>query len=408
MSDLHKTGTGWATVISGSSSELVDQAQQGLLSEGTTVVQFDGRPRAPVQHRPAQRPHHARRPVLRRPGDPGGTGGSRLLRHAPEPSLAAPGEVVLPPTSTLAIETRGLSKLFGGVPAVDGIDLAVPVGVHLRFPRPQRFGQDDDDPGPAGPFEPQRRGAGHCWARPMPERGMATLPRVGALVEGPAFYPWLSGHDNLARIDAMGPDGQSSTREARIGEALARVGLSAAAKKKYKAYSLGMRQRLGLASALLRPRQLLVLDEPTNGMDPQGTREIRHLIRQLGEEGSTVFLSSHLLSEIEQVCSHVGVMHRGKLLMQGMLEDLRASAVPKLRVEADDPARAGELLAGLGMADVAREGNQVVGTLNGLAPEDCCRHLVEAGIGVRMLIKEQRSLEDAFVALTGEGFNVAG
>jgi ABC-2 type transport system ATP-binding protein len=237
---------------------------------------------------------------------------------------------------------------------------------------------------------------------------MATLPRVGALVEGPAFYPWLSGHDNLARIDAMGPDGQSSTREARIGEALARVGLGAVAKKKYKAYSLGMRQRLGLASALLRPRQLLVLDEPTNGMDPQGTREIRHLIRQLGEEGSTVFLSSHLLSEIEQVCSHVGVMHRGKLLMQGMLEELRAGAVPKLRVEVDDPARAGELLAGLGMADIAREGNQLVGALNGLAPEDCCRHLVEAGIGVRMLIKEQRSLEDAFVALTGEGFNVAG
>jgi ABC-2 type transport system ATP-binding protein len=237
---------------------------------------------------------------------------------------------------------------------------------------------------------------------------MTTLPHVGALVEGPAFYPWLSGHDNLARLDAMGPDGQASTRERRIGEALARVGLSAAAKKKYKAYSLGMRQRLGLASALLRPRQLLVLDEPTNGMDPQGTREIRHLVRQLGAEGSTVFLSSHLLSEIEQVCTHVGVMHRGKLLMQGMLEDLRASAVPKLRVETDDPARAAQLLAGLGLADVALEGSQLVGMLNGLRPEDCCRHLVEAGIGVRMLVREQRSLEDAFVALTGEGFNVAG
>ncbi len=206
----------------------------------------------------------------------------------------------------------------------------------------------------------------------------------------------------------MGPDGQSSTRGPRIADALARVGLSATAGKKYRAYSLGMRQRLGLASALLRPRQLLVLDEPTNGMDPQGTREIRHLIRQLGEEGSTVFVSSHLLSEIEQVCSHVGVMHRGKLLMQGMLEDLRSSAVPKLRVETDDPARSAQLLAALGLGDVAREGSQVVGTLNGLRPEDCCRHLVEAGIGVRMLLKEQRSLEDAFVALTGEGFNVAG
>jgi ABC-2 type transport system ATP-binding protein len=314
---------------------------------------------------------------------------------------------VVLPTSTLAIETRGLSKVFGGVPAVDGIDLAVPVGSTYGFLGPNGSGKTTTIRVLLGLLSPSA-GSWALLGEAMPERGMATLPRVGALVEGPAFYPWLSGHDNLARIDAMGPDGQSSTREARIGEALARVGLGAVAKKKYKAYSLGMRQRLGLASALLRPRQLLVLDEPTNGMDPQGTREIRHLIRQLGEEGSTVFLSSHLLSEIEQVCSHVGVMHRGKLLMQGMLEELRAGAVPKLRVEVDDPARAGELLAGLGMADIAREGNQLVGALNGLAPEDCCRHLVEAGIGVRMLIKEQRSLEDAFVALTGEGFNVAG
>ncbi|MGA3217648.1 MAG: ABC transporter ATP-binding protein [Acidimicrobiales bacterium] len=313
----------------------------------------------------------------------------------------------MPQTSPLAIETRGLSKLFGGVPAVDAIDLAVPVGSTYGFLGPNGSGKTTTIRVLLGLLSPSA-GSWALLGRPMPEQGMSTLPRVGALVEGPAFYPWLSGHDNLARLDAMGPDGQSSTRERRIAEALARVGLSAAAKKKYKAYSLGMRQRLGLASALLRPRQLLVLDEPTNGMDPQGTREIRHLIRQVGEEGSTVFLSSHLLSEIEQVCSHVGVMHRGKLLMQGMLEELRASAVPKLRVETDDPARAGQVLAGLGMADVAREGSQLVGTLNGLRAEDCCRHLVEAGIGVRMLVREQRSLEDAFVALTGEGFNVAG
>jgi ABC-2 type transport system ATP-binding protein len=300
-----------------------------------------------------------------------------------------------------------LSKLFGGVPAVDAIDLAVPVGSTYGFLGPNGSGKTTTIRVLLGLLSPSS-GSWALLGRSMPERGMTTLPHVGALVEGPAFYPWLSGHDNLARLDAMGPDGQASTRERRIGEALARVGLSAAAKKKYKAYSLGMRQRLGLASALLRPRQLLVLDEPTNGMDPQGTREIRHLVRQLGAEGSTVFLSSHLLSEIEQVCTHVGVMHRGKLLMQGMLEDLRASAVPKLRVETDDPARAAQLLAGLGLADVALEGSQLVGMLNGLRPEDCCRHLVEAGIGVRMLVREQRSLEDAFVALTGEGFNVAG
>jgi ABC-type multidrug transport system ATPase subunit len=208
----------------------------------------------------------------------------------------------------------------------------------------------------------------------------------------------------------MGPGGRgdASSRKKRVGGALATVGLTAAAGKKYKAYSLGMRQRLGLAWALVRPRQLLILDEPTNGMDPQGTREIRHLIRQLGTEGTTVFLSSHLLSEIEQVCSHVGVMHRGKLLMQGPLSQLREGTAPKLRVEADDPAVARDVLARMGMPDLVVEGQQVVGTLGTLRPEDCCRRLVEAGVGVRMLVPEQESLEDAFVALTGEGFDVAG
>jgi len=307
----------------------------------------------------------------------------------------------------MAVETRGLAKHFGSLHAVDGIDLAVPAGSTYGFLGPNGSGKTTTIRVLLGLVSPTA-GSWSLLGQRMPERAMSTLPRVGALVEGPAFYPWLSGLDNLARFDAMGPDWRSPTRAKRIAEALERVGLTAAAKKKYRAYSLGMRQRLGLAWALLRPCQLLVLDEPTNGMDPQGTREIRHLIRQLGAEGATVFLSSHLLSEIEQVCSHVGVMHRGKLLMQGTLDDLRASAAPKLRVEADDPPRAAEILAKMGMADVAVQGLQLVGTLDGLLPEDCNRSLVEAGIGVRMLLAEQVSLEDAFVALTGEGFNVAG
>ena len=307
----------------------------------------------------------------------------------------------------MAVETRGLAKHFGSLRAVDGIDLAVPAGSTYGFLGPNGSGKTTTIRVLLGLVSPTA-GNWSLLGQPMPERSMSTLPHVGALVEGPAFYPWLSGLDNLARFDAMGPDWRSPTRAKRIAEALERVGLTAAAKKRYRAYSLGMRQRLGLAWALLRPCRLLVLDEPTNGMDPQGTRGIRHLIRQLGAEGATVFLSSHLLSEIEQVCSHVGVMHRGKLLMQGTLDDLRASAAPKLRVEADDPVRAAEVLGRMGMADVAVEGPQLVGTLDGLLPEDCCRLLVEAGIGVRMLLREQVSLEDAFVALTGEGFNVAG
>ncbi len=306
-----------------------------------------------------------------------------------------------------AIETNGLAKHFGHVPAVAGIDLAVPSGSTYGFLGQNGSGKTTTIRVLLGLVRPTA-GTWSLLGQPMPGRAMSTLPHVGALVEGPAFYPWLSGQENLERFDAMGPGGRSSTRPQRIAEALARVGLTAAAKKKYRAYSLGMRQRLGLALALLVPRQLLVLDEPTNGMDPQGTREIRHLVRQLGAEGTTVFLSSHLLSEVEQICSHVGVMHRGKLLMQGTLDDFRATANPKLRVEADDPALAAEVLIGMGISDLDRQGAQVVGTLGGLLPEDCCRALVQAGVGVRMLVKEQLSLEDAFVAMTGEGFDVAG
>lgn len=311
------------------------------------------------------------------------------------------------PPVDLAIETRGLVKRFGRQEAVAGIDLAVPSGCTYGFLGPNGSGKTTTIRALLGLVAPS---AGHCLVlgQPMPEESMAVLPEVGALVEGPAFYPWLSGRDNLARIDRMGPGRPSASRWRRICEALERVGLSAAAGKKYRAYSLGMRQRLGLAAALLMPRRLLVLDEPTNGMDPQGTREIRNLVRELGGEGTTVFLSSHLLTEIEQVCSHVGVMNRGKLLMQGTLEDLRRVGEPRLRVGTDDPGRAAQLLERMGLQDISVHGPEVVGLLGTLRPQDLNRALVEAGVEVSLLVSEQASLEDAFVALTGEGFDVAG
>jgi len=312
------------------------------------------------------------------------------------------------PDAGLAIESHGLVKAFGGLRAVDGIDLSVPAGSTYGFLGPNGSGKTTTIKILLGLVNPNA-GQWRLLGQPMPQRSMSVLPQVGALVEGPAFYPWLTGRQNLARLDAMGPGAlRRPARRASVGEALERVGLTAAANKKYGAYSLGMRQRLGLAWALLRPRRLLVLDEPTNGMDPQGTREIRHLVRQLGSEGTTIFLSSHLLSEVEQVCSHIGVMHRGKLLTQGPLSALQASAAPRLRVEADDPARAGDVLALIGLSGITREGEQLVATLDGHRPEDCCRALVEAGVGVRLFVPEKLSLEDAFVALTGEGFDVAG
>jgi ABC-2 type transport system ATP-binding protein len=311
------------------------------------------------------------------------------------------------PGTALAIETRGLVKRFGTQAAVDGIDLAVPAGSTYGFLGPNGSGKTTTIRALLGLVSPTE-GSCHLLGRDMPHEAMAVLPHVGALVEGPAFYPWLSGRDNLYRIDAMGPGRPTATRRQRIGEALDRVGLSAAAGKKYRAYSLGMRQRLGLAATLLMPRRLLVLDEPTNGMDPQGTREIRHLVREVAGEGATVFLSSHLLSEIEQVCSHVGVMHRGKLLMQGTLDDLRTVSEPRLRVGTDDPARSAGILATMGMRSLEQQGSEVVGKLGGLDAAQCNRALVEAGIGVSLLVQEQASLEEAFVALTGEGFDVAG
>jgi ABC-2 type transport system ATP-binding protein len=305
-----------------------------------------------------------------------------------------------------AIETDGLTKRFGGVAVVDDLGLRVPAGSVFGFLGPNGSGKTTSIRLLLGLISPAA-GDWRLLDEPMPQTSDRVLPRVGALIEGPAFYPWLSGRQNLARIDAAGRDGQRSTRRRRIEEALARVGLSAAADKKYKAFSLGMRQRLGLAATLLRPRALLILDEPTNGMDPQGTREIRHLIRDLAVEGTTVFLSTHLLAEVEQICTHVGVMSLGRLVMQGPLEEMRAGGSAQLRVETEQLSTAAGVLDRMGLIAVTVEGNVVTAVLDGHRAEDCCRALVEAGVGVRSLTTTRPSLEDSFVALTGEGFDVA-
>ncbi|MDQ1428390.1 MAG: type transport system ATP-binding protein [Acidimicrobiaceae bacterium] len=305
-----------------------------------------------------------------------------------------------------AIETSGLRKHFGKVPAVDGIDLSVPVGSVFGFLGPNGSGKTTTIRVLLGLLNPTA-GTWRLFGQTMPQAAGHILPDVGALIEGPAFYPWLTGAQNLARYDAAGPDGDRSTRRRRIEQALARVGLTAAAGKKYKAYSLGMRQRLGLASALLLPRKLLVLDEPTNGMDPQGTREIRHLIQEFSHDGTTVFLSSHLLSEVEQVCTHVAVMSLGKILAQSTIADLQASGARRLAVGTAQSTVAATVLERMGLTEIAVTGEEVTGRLDGQKPEDCCRALVEAGVGVRSLATIRPSLEDTFVALTGEGFDVA-
>jgi ABC-type multidrug transport system ATPase subunit len=306
----------------------------------------------------------------------------------------------------LAIQTEGLTKRLGDAAVVDKLDLVVPRGSVYGFLGPNGSGKTTTIRMLLGLIWPTA-GSYRVLGEAMPGANAKVLPQVGALIEGPAFYPWLTGRQNLKRMDAAGVDGQRKTRRARIDDALMRVGLAAAANKRFRAYSLGMKQRLGLAAALLRPRSLLILDEPTNGMDPQGTREIRNLVRELAGEGSTVFLSSHLLSEVEQVCTHVGIISVGKMVAQGSVEELRGRGEAMLRVESDDASGAAKVLDRLGLEAITVTGEVVSAQLDGQRPEECNRELVLAGVGVRSLTTDRRSLEDAFVALTGEGFDVA-
>ncbi|MFJ9011086.1 ABC transporter ATP-binding protein [Streptomyces canus] len=306
------------------------------------------------------------------------------------------------------IHTHALTKRYrGGQLAVDGLDLTVPAGSVFGFLGPNGSGKTTTIRMLMGLIAPTS-GSARVLGHPVPRASRTVLPHVGALIEGPALYGFLSGRDNLIRYDAADPTADPRTRGTRVGAALDRVGLAAAAGKKAKAYSLGMKQRLGLAAALLQPRRLLVLDEPTNGLDPQGMREIRSLVRELASDGTTVFLSSHLLDEIEQVCTHAAVMAQGRLITQGSVSDLAAGARGRLVVTTPDPADAARVLKEQGVADVTIDEDRVTSDPpeGELAAVNAA--LVTAGVRVRGFGVERASLEDAFVALTGEGFDVAG
>lgn len=306
-----------------------------------------------------------------------------------------------------AIASDGLGKRFGRQQVVTDLALEVPRGACYGFIGPNGSGKTTTIRMLLGLVRPD---AGSCslLGEPMPSAAASVLPRVGALVEGPAFHPYLSGFANLLRVDAADATSDPATSRSRVGTALDRVGLGAAATKRYRAYSLGMRQRLGIAAALLQPRDLLVLDEPTNGLDPQGTREVRHLVAELAAEGTTVFVSSHLLAEVEQLCSHVGVMREGHLVAQGPLAELEGLRAQRFRLQTADVTAAGTVLAKLGATDPAETADGVVAGLAGLEPDRIVRELVEAGVAVSGFTVVRPTLEEAFVELTGEGFDVSG
>jgi ABC-2 type transport system ATP-binding protein len=311
-------------------------------------------------------------------------------------------------SSGLAIETRGLTKRFGHYAAVDDVGLKVPTGSVFGFLGPNGSGKTTTIRMLLGLASPS---SGDAWmlGASMATDGARVLPRVGALVEGPGFAPYLSGRDNLTRVDTADRYAPSRTRKARVAEALERVGLSAAANKAVKAYSLGMKQRLGIAGALLAERELLILDEPTNGLDPQGTREVRSLVRSLAADGTTVFVSSHLLTEIEQVCTHAAIMSAGRLVAQGTLDELRDVGRARVRLETPDPALAIPVLEKFGMSvQPSKDSPELAATVGDTVPEPdaVVAALVRAKVRVRGFALETPSLEDRFVSLTGEGFNV--
>jgi len=306
-----------------------------------------------------------------------------------------------------AIATVGLTKSFGSHNAVDAIDLRVPRGSIFGFLGPNGSGKTTTIRMLMG-LANISAGDVKLLGYSVPEEIGKALPKVGALVEGPAFYPYISGRDNLIRFDAADRYADPATRSDRVDAALAKVGLTQAQDKKVHAYSLGMKQRLGIANALLQPRELLVLDEPTNGLDPQGTREVRNLIRLLAAEGITIFISSHLLVEIEQICTHLAVMSQGKIVAQGSVEELSQAEILNLHLVTGQPDLAIEGLKSLGINATA-DGEKVFATVAAgqVEAERVVTVLVELGVGIKAFSLAAPTLEERFVGLTGEGFDVA-
>jgi ABC-2 type transport system ATP-binding protein len=294
-------------------------------------------------------------------------------------------------TSAAAIRTHGLTKRFGKIMAVDGVDLDVAEGDMYGFLGANGSGKTTTVRMLLG-LVLATSGRMEMLGEAMPGSAHAVLPQIGALVEGPAAYRHLSGRANLALFDASGPSGQRASRARRIDDALERVGLAEADRRPVRAYSLGMRQRLGLAGALLRRPRLLVLDEPTNGLDPQGINEIRKLLIDLNREGATVFLSSHLLSEVEQMCTRVGVLDGGRLVLQDQLAALRGPT-GHVEVHTPDVDRALQLLDGQ-----VKEHDAGRLLVRATDPAQLNARLVAAGVRVTLLAPERRRLEDVVLA----------
>ena len=315
----------------------------------------------------------------------------------------------------LVVQTQGLTKRYGKRDVVDRLDLNVARGEIYGFLGLNGAGKTTTIRMLMGLIHPTG-GSAKLFGRHVPHERMQVMRRIGALVESPSYYAHLSGRDNLRVLATL-----LDVPEKRIDEVLAIVRLTGDASRKAGDYSLGMKQRLGIAAALIGSPELVVLDEPTNGLDPAGIHEIRDLIRSMPREhGITVLVSSHLLAEIDQMATGVGVIHGGRLVFEGPIGDLRARSRGHVAVAVDDPARAlavarasglplgaGEI-AGTPEGGAALAGDAHAGpdelVLDSVEPGDAARlvrELVTGGVSVYRVEERTRSLEDIFLELTG-------
>ncbi|MCA1700353.1 MAG: ABC transporter ATP-binding protein [Actinobacteria bacterium] len=305
--------------------------------------------------------------------------------------------------SELAIEVSGLTKRFGDRTALSELDLAVPRRTAFGFLGPNGAGKTTLIRLLLGLIRPSK-GSMRLLGLPLPEGRQAALARIGAIVEEPRFHAFLTGRENLA-IVAAARDRQA---QGRIDQALARVGLSERANDRVKSYSLGMRQRLGVARALLADPELLILDEPTNGLDPAGISEFRHMIRGFVDEGRTILLSSHLLDEVEKICDAVAIVDRGRVVVQGSIDELKASGERTVLIGTPDEVRAHAVLAGhVVVRSIERNGSGIRVTLASdlrLTTEEAAgelnRRLTAQGVVVQKLDPQSASLEERFLQIT--------
>jgi len=319
----------------------------------------------------------------------------------PASRLAGAAGVLARPPEGWAVETHGLTKRFGANAAVDGVELLVPRGSAFGYLGPNGAGKTTLIRTLLG-LTRANQGTTSLLDVPVPGERSRALARVGAIVDEPRFHHHLTGRENL-RLLAAARGGDAA---GRIAPSLARVGLTDRADDKVRSYSMGMRQRLGVAACLLGDPELLILDEPMNGLDPAGIHQMRTMIRDLVEEGRTVMLSSHLLDEVERTCDAVAIVDHGHVIRQGPIDELVHGAGARIvRLDCSDPAAAGHLLeqAGLAAGVTVGELTLTVTLMAGATRETVAelnRRLIEGGISVYALQEVHASLEDWFLSVT--------